>query len=77
MWRGPARARWFLTGADFAALGRQSAVLVDKILKGAKPGNLPIEQPLRLKLVLNMKTAKAIGLKIPREIQLRADELIE
>jgi len=64
-------------GADFAALGRQGAVLVDKILKGAKPENLPIEQPLRLRLVLNMKTAKAIGLKIPREILLRADELIE
>ncbi|HEY2988169.1 MAG TPA: ABC transporter substrate-binding protein [Candidatus Binatia bacterium] len=64
-------------GPDFAALGEQGALLVDKIFKGAKPESLPIEQPVKLKFVLNMKTAKAIGLKIPKEILLRADEVIE
>ncbi len=63
--------------SDYFALGQQGAVLVDKILKGAKPSDLPIEQPFKLKLVLNLKTAKAIGLKIPKEILIRADELIE
>ena len=63
--------------ADYFALGRQGAVLVDKILKGAKPSSLPIEQPYKLKLVINLKTAEAIGLKIPKEILLRADEVIE
>jgi len=63
--------------SDYFALGQQGAVLVDKILKGAKPSDLPTEQPFKLKLVLNLKTAKAIGLKIPKEILIRADELIE
>jgi len=64
-------------GPDYFALGQQGAVLVDKILKGARPSDLPIEQPLKLHLVINLKTAKAIGLKIPKQILLRADELIE
>jgi len=63
--------------ADYFALGRQGAALADKILKGVKPSDLPIELPEKLKLALNLKTAKAIGLKIPREILLRADEVIE
>jgi putative ABC transport system substrate-binding protein len=63
--------------ADYAALGRQGAVLVDKILKGTKAADLPIEMPRKLNLALNLKTAKAIGLIIPREILLRADELVE
>jgi putative ABC transport system substrate-binding protein len=63
--------------ADFYALGQQGAVLVDKILKGVRPADIPIEEPYKLKLVLNLKTAKDIGLKIPREILLRADEVIE
>lgn len=63
--------------ANYFALGQQGAVLVDKILKGATPSSLPIEQPLKLALVINLKTAKAIGLKIPKEILLRADEVIE
>jgi len=63
--------------ADYFALGQQGAVLVDKVLKGAKPADLPIEMPFKLKLVINLKTAKAIGLKIPREILVRADEVIE
>ena len=63
--------------SDYFALGQQGAVLVDKILKGARPTDLPIEQPYKLKLALNLKTAKAIGLKIPREILLRANEVTE
>ena len=63
--------------ADYFALGRQGAVLADKIFKGFKPSDLPIELPSKLSLVINLKTAKAIGLKVPREILLRADEVIE
>lgn len=61
---------------DFG-LGQQGAMLVDKILKGAKPSALPIEQPSKMRLIINLKTAKAIGLKVPREILIRADEVIE
>lgn len=64
-------------GPDYYALGQQGAVLADKIRKGARPTDLPIEQPSKLNLVINLKTAKAIGIKIPREMLLRADEVIE
>ncbi len=63
--------------ADYRALGRQGAKLVDMILRGAKPAELPIELPHKLQLAVNLKTARAIGVKPPKEILLRADELIE
>jgi putative ABC transport system substrate-binding protein len=63
--------------SDYYSLGQQGAMLVDKIIRGARPTDLPIEQPLKFKLVINLKTAKAIGLKILKEILLRADEVIE
>jgi putative ABC transport system substrate-binding protein len=63
--------------SDYSALGKQGAVLADKILRGAKPADLPIELPDKIHLALNLKTANAIGLKIPRELLLRADETFE
>jgi putative ABC transport system substrate-binding protein len=62
---------------DYFALGEQGAVIADKILKGARPTDLPIEQPDKLHLVINLNTAKAIGVKIPREFLVRADEMIQ
>lgn len=62
---------------NYFALGEQGAILVDKIRRGARPAGLPVEQPLKLNLVLNLKTVKAIGLKVPKDILLRADEVIE
>ena len=56
---------------------RQAADVVDKILKGAKPANLPVEQPSKFELLLNLAAAKAIGLALPRSVVLRADELIQ
>jgi putative ABC transport system substrate-binding protein len=61
---------------DFADVFRRSAAYVDKILKGAKPADLPIEQPTKFKLVVNLKAAKALRIKIPESILLRADEII-
>jgi putative ABC transport system substrate-binding protein len=64
-------------GVNLVDLYRRSGSYVDRVLKGALPGELPIQAPTSFELVLNLKTAKAMDLEIPREILLRADELIE
>ena len=64
-------------GPNLVSQYRQAATYVDKVLKGAKPADLPVEQPSKFEFVINVKTAKALGLTIPQPLLLRADEVIQ
>jgi putative tryptophan/tyrosine transport system substrate-binding protein len=64
-------------GADIPHMFRRSAVFIQKLLQGAKAADLPVEQPTKFQLAINLQTAKAIGLKIPETFLLRADEVID
>jgi putative tryptophan/tyrosine transport system substrate-binding protein len=64
-------------GTNFGDVGRRAAYFVDKILKGARPADLPVEQPTKFELVVNLRTAKALGLTIPQSLLVRADEIIQ
>jgi putative ABC transport system substrate-binding protein len=75
--RYPKSGGFIAYGIDYAEHIRAGIRYVDKILKGAKPGELPVEQPTKFELVINLKTAKALGLTIPPSLLSRADQVIE